>query len=76
MRSWTNHINGASAIARLRGTAQLRTKIGRTIFAILRIQIVSYLRCDRWIFLPDGCDIASRLHAKNYNGPSISQRLG
>ena len=44
MRSWANHINGASAIARLRGTDQLRTKIGRTIFAIVRLQIVSHRR--------------------------------
>ena len=42
MRAWANHVNGASEIARLRGTNQLRTKIGRTIFAILRVQIVSY----------------------------------
>lgn len=42
MRSWTNHINGASALARLRGTDQLRTQIGRDIFGSLRIQIVSH----------------------------------
>lgn len=42
MRSWASHVNGAIAIARLRGTGQLRTKIGRNIFANLRIQIVSH----------------------------------
>ncbi len=41
MRSWANHVNGASAIARIRGTDQLRTEIGRKIFATLRVQIVS-----------------------------------
>ena len=42
MRSWANHVSGASAIARLRGTDQLRTEIGRKIFATLRVQIVSH----------------------------------
>ena len=42
MRSWSNHVNGAIAIARLRGTDLLRTNIGRKIFANLRVQIVSH----------------------------------
>lgn len=42
MRSWSNHVNGVSAIARLRGTDLLRTNIGRKIFAILRVQVVSH----------------------------------
>lgn len=41
MRSWANHINGASAIARIRGTDLLRTYEGREVFATLRVQIVS-----------------------------------
>ena len=35
-------MKGASAIARLRGTDLLRTRIGRKIFAVLRVQIVSH----------------------------------
>lgn len=42
MRSWVNHVNGATAIARLRGTDQLRTKVGRKIFENLLLQIVSH----------------------------------
>lgn len=42
MRSWANHVNGATAIARLRGTDQLRTVTGRKIFISLRGQIVSH----------------------------------
>ena len=41
MRSWANHVNGATAIARIRGMDQLGTKLGRKIFATLRVQIVS-----------------------------------
>ena len=53
MRSWTNHVNGATAIARLRGTDQLRTKIGRTIFAIVRLQVVSLQFEDEELIGPD-----------------------
>lgn len=42
MRSWANHVKGATAIARLRGTDQLRTVTGRKIFISLRGQIVSH----------------------------------
>ena len=42
MRSWSNHVNGASAMARLRGMDILRTSIGRKVFAVLRNQIVSH----------------------------------
>ena len=42
MRSWVNHVQGATAIARLRGTDQLRTATGRMIFVSLRTQIVSH----------------------------------
>ena len=40
MKSWANHIRGATAIAQIRGREQLQTDIGRAMFAHLRTQIV------------------------------------
>ncbi|KAL2042764.1 hypothetical protein N7G274_004523 [Stereocaulon virgatum] len=40
LKSWVNHINGATAIMRLRGKASLQTVVGRHLFSLLRIQIV------------------------------------
>ncbi|CAD6572298.1 MAG: hypothetical protein ASARMPRED_005228 [Alectoria sarmentosa] len=53
MRSWANHVSGATAIARLRGVDQLRTKIGRNIFASLRVQILVDCLQRRLIIPPD-----------------------
>ncbi|KAK0507284.1 hypothetical protein JMJ35_010322 [Cladonia borealis] len=40
LRSWTNHIHGAKAIARIRGREQLQSPLGRQIFSYLRNQLV------------------------------------
>lgn len=53
MRSWANHVSGATAIARLRGTDQLRTPIGRNIFSSLRVQILTDCLQRRLIIPPD-----------------------
>lgn len=39
--SWTNHINGATALLDLRGTDQFKTRTGLRLFLYLRYQIVS-----------------------------------
>lgn len=39
--SWTNHINGATALLEIRGTDQLKTSAGLRLFLYLRYQIVS-----------------------------------
>ena len=75
MRSWANHVNGAIAIARLRGTDQLRTKIGRKIFAIVRLQVVSHRSKDAETLGPDLADLAHRLPSKAPNRPSRSHRM-
>ncbi|TKA71325.1 hypothetical protein B0A49_05369 [Cryomyces minteri] len=40
IKSWANHVNGATAIVRLRGIEQLQTKVGNYMFVYLRTQIV------------------------------------
>lgn len=40
LKAWTNHINGATAIAKVRGQDQLQTPIGRQIFTHLRTQVL------------------------------------
>jgi len=39
LKAWTSHINGATAIAKVRGRNQLQTQIGRHIFTHLRTQV-------------------------------------
>lgn len=40
LKAWTNHVNGATAIAKVRGRDQLQTQIGRSLFSRLRTQIL------------------------------------
>ena len=40
LKAWANHINGATAIAKVRGQNQLQTPIGRQIFTHLRTQVM------------------------------------
>ncbi|KAF6233116.1 hypothetical protein HO173_008660 [Letharia columbiana] len=53
MRSWTNHVNGATALVRLRGTDQLRTKVGRKLFDNLVVQILIDCLQRRQMIPPD-----------------------
>ncbi|KXG46367.1 uncharacterized protein PGRI_052230 [Penicillium griseofulvum] len=43
IESWTNHINGATALLNIRGTEQLKTNAGLLLFLHLRYQIVSVI---------------------------------
>ena len=43
MESWTNHIDGAAALLRFRGSDQLRTRTGFRIYMQCRAQIVCLL---------------------------------
>ncbi|KAJ5428632.1 hypothetical protein N7445_010086 [Penicillium cf. griseofulvum] len=40
IESWTNHINGATALLNIRGTEQLKTNAGLLLFLHLRYQII------------------------------------
>lgn len=40
LKAWTSHINGATAIAKVRGQNQVQTHIGRNIFTNLRSQVL------------------------------------
>ncbi|CAG7942592.1 hypothetical protein PENNAL_c0016G08974 [Penicillium nalgiovense] len=47
LQSWTNHINGATALLDIRGTDQLKTDAGLRLFLYLRFQItISCLQRD------------------------------
>jgi len=41
IQSWKAHIKGASQLLQLRGKAQLKSSVGRTLFREMRAQIVS-----------------------------------
>jgi hypothetical protein len=43
MNSWDRHVDGALALTELRGTGQLRNRVGRSIFLSLRTEVVSLL---------------------------------
>lgn len=40
IESWTNHINGATALLEMRGTDQLKSETGLRLFLHLRYQVV------------------------------------
>ena len=40
LRAWVEHINGAATLIDLRGSEQLRTKLGLQLFYQMRTQIV------------------------------------
>lgn len=73
MRSWVNHVNGATAIARLRGTDQLRTKVGRKIFENLLLQILIDCLQRRLIVPPDIIELAE-IAAEGENNETVPEQ--
>lgn len=72
--SWTSHVMGATALAKLRGKKQLETENGRRLFDLLRAHVVGCFSCHHKLESSD-CIVVAWMSTKRRGRTSNDSRL-